>query len=360
MQIYKRYLYQEMVAPFFFGFSAFASVLVGPQLLRQIQNGVPFSVAMKIVWWGTPQIIAWILPMSMLFATMLSLGRLSGHSEVIAMRAGGISIISIAKPFIFIGLLVSLLGIYLKESIVPYAESRIKEIEALLLTGKQGIKQSNLMSILEYEPDGSIRSMIYAQKVQGKVFIGATVVNKEKGQVVSMINAAKIFYDQDRGWFAENGTIYFYDNDRLKPTYKMYFTSGAGATKLKIARKPEDLIPSKIESNQYTFKELRKLLLQMGINFPQVRQKWVDLHNKISIPFAALIFVLIGVPLGIHSNRRNSSVGFGMCVVVIMIYYLMLLLGNTLGNTILPPVIASWWQNIVLGGYGIYKIIKIN
>ena len=361
MHIYKRYLYQEMAGPFLFGFFAFSSLVVGPQLLKmatKIQNGFAVDIAMKIVLWSLPQIIVLVLPMSMLLATMLSLGRLSGHSEVIAMRAGGVSVISLAKPFIYMGLLTSLLGVVIQETIVPFAETKVKELEVIAVSGKNALTQRDFIS-MDYDAEGNVRSVIHAQKAEGKVFSKATVVNKENGKLVSTIEAEKIYYDENEGWFAENGIVVYYNDNNDRPFYKISFTSGAGATHLSIRHKPEELVTNRIESEKYNFFKLRKILLGAG-KFPQARQLWLELHNKISIPFAAVIFAVVGVPLGIRSNRRSSSVGFGFCVVIIMIYYLMMLVGNILGTTILPPFLASWWQNIVLGGYGVYKLVKLN
>ena len=80
----------------------------------------------------------------------------------------------------------------------------------------------------------------------------------------------------------------------------------------------------------------------------------VEYHKKFSIPFACLALGLIGIPLGLMVKRSGKMIGFGIGLAVIVIYYLLLQVGQTAGmEGILPPMFAMWLPNIVVGIFGI-------
>src|SRR5690606_26410869 len=90
-----------------------------------------------------------------------------------------------------------------------------------------------------------------------------------------------------------------------------------------------------------------------------VRSLEVKKHLKYSIPMASLFFAMIGVPLGIQSHRSASSIGFGLSIIIIFAYYIMMTLGSALGQAgVLPALLAAWIQNIAIGGYGAWLLAK--
>ncbi len=91
----------------------------------------------------------------------------------------------------------------------------------------------------------------------------------------------------------------------------------------------------------------------------QINQYWVEIHKKFSIPFACIVFVLIGAPLGIRARRGGLAAGF-FSVGFFIFYYLCLIGGEQLADrSYLPPWISMWLPNIVLGALGLWLTTKI-
>ena len=87
----------------------------------------------------------------------------------------------------------------------------------------------------------------------------------------------------------------------------------------------------------------------------------VEIHKKFSVPFACIIFVLLGMPLGILSRKGNMSVSISISLGIFIIYWCFLIMGEDLADkTIINPTIAMWSPNIVLGiiSYYLYTLIK--
>ncbi|UCE04390.1 MAG: LptF/LptG family permease [bacterium] len=85
----------------------------------------------------------------------------------------------------------------------------------------------------------------------------------------------------------------------------------------------------------------------------------VEIYKKFSIPFACIVFVLIGVPLGIMARRGNMAVGGGISLVFFIIYWIFLIGGEELADRdMLSPFLAMWLANFIVGAFGIYLLIR--
>ena len=86
----------------------------------------------------------------------------------------------------------------------------------------------------------------------------------------------------------------------------------------------------------------------------------VELHKRFAFPCACLVFGLIGLPLGIQSRRAGKSGGYAISVVLLLVYYIFITAGESLGDDgRLPVFLAVWTPNILLGGIGILFLIRM-
>ncbi|MEE9197214.1 MAG: LptF/LptG family permease, partial [bacterium] len=86
----------------------------------------------------------------------------------------------------------------------------------------------------------------------------------------------------------------------------------------------------------------------------------VEYYKKFSLPAACLILGFVGAPLGIRNRRSGRSGGLALSLAIIIFYYVMLSMGEGLGDSgHIPPVVAMWIPNVVLGAIGLYLIMKV-
>ncbi len=106
--------------------------------------------------------------------------------------------------------------------------------------------------------------------------------------------------------------------------------------------------------------ELKKKIKTKKLQGGNYTKYLLDLHMKFSIPFACIVFGLIGIPLGIQPTRSGKSYGFILGILVVLVYYILLTSAEILANKgTLPPVLASWTPNIVLMALGTYLLVKV-
>src|SRR5437588_1283689 len=134
MKILDRYIARELLGPFLFGVAAFTLIFISGQYLFKLTSfvakGAPLMDVVELLALRMVPLAVVTFPMATLLATLLSFGRLSGDMEVVAMMAGGVSFGRIAVPAFVMGLLVSLLGLFANEVLVPPAGRAVKRTEA--------------------------------------------------------------------------------------------------------------------------------------------------------------------------------------------------------------------------------------
>jgi lipopolysaccharide export system permease protein len=105
-------------------------------------------------------------------------------------------------------------------------------------------------------------------------------------------------------------------------------------------------------------REIQMIHLEVDSMGRQINQFRVEIDKKFSIPFACVVFVLVGAPLGIRSRRGGVTVGF-LSVAFFIVYYLFLVGGEQLADRgLMPPTLSMWAANLVLGGLGAYLTLR--
>src|SRR6476660_3139267 len=133
MKILDRYIARELIGPFLFGVAAFTLIFISGQYLFKLTSlvakGAPLLDVIELLVLRIVPVMVITFPMATLLATLLSFGRLSGDMEVVALMAGGISFVRIAVPAFIMGVLVSILGLFANEVLVPPAGRAAKMTE---------------------------------------------------------------------------------------------------------------------------------------------------------------------------------------------------------------------------------------
>ncbi|TDX59221.1 LptF/LptG family permease [Orenia marismortui] len=362
MKIIYRYLLKELIQPFLFGVFAFTSIFVGTDVLISLAKmmskyGVPLLTTIKLFFLSLPQIVVWTFPMSMLLATLLSFGRLSGDSEITALKAGGISFIRLVTPVLIVGLLVSGLSIYFSNNLVPASMNIYEDTVWKLKHGKARPKtQKNLRISPVDNKTKKLDYVLTADKFDGntQTLKGVTWQDYDNGNLVMIIQAKRAEWLEEK-WIFMDGIIYTITQDGQVPQTrfnKFNMTENLNRT-------PEQISRNQKEPEEMTISELREHIDLMEEEGRNVNSLKVSYYQRYAIPFACFIFALLGAPLGLKPNRSGSSIGLGLSIIVIFIYYTIMTVGGSLGEAgTIPAWLGAWMQNIIFTIVGISLLYK--
>ncbi|MBW4494974.1 MAG: LptF/LptG family permease [Oscillatoria princeps RMCB-10] len=365
-----RYIISELLPPFLFGVGVFSSlgVAIGTMfdLVRKVtESGLPLTLAMKILLLKLPFFIVLAFPMSMLLCTLLTYSRLSSDSELIALRSCGVSIYRLVLPAIVMGAVVTGITFFFNELVVPAANYEAS------LTLDRAVKQKTISfqeNNIIYPEFRKVRQesgakeevlvrLFYAEKFDGQRMKGLTILDRSQPDINQILVAESATWNPETNvWNFFNGTIYIVAPDGSYRNILKFENQ-----QLNLPRAPLDLASQKRDYDEMNIAESQeylKLLRQSGKE-KKIRKLIIRIQQKYSLPFACLAFGLVGAALGTKPQRASKATGFGICVVLVFSYYLLMSIGDALGlSGVLSPVMAGWLPTLCGFGMGIVVLVR--
>ena len=349
-----RWLIAELISPLLFAVAAFTvvslSVGVMFELVRKIvESGLPVLIAVQVLLQRLPSFLVISFPMATLMATLLAYSRLSANSELTALRSVGVTATRMIVPALALALVMSSLTFVFNDVVVPRS-NRSAEITLRRALGKSiatekgdNIVYSRFGSV--ERPDGSsskgLLQLFYANRFLDGTMTGVTVLDFSRVGFTQMLVAKSANWnEQEAKWEFLNGQILTLtpSGSTTSADFDRYLYP-LSAAPIRIAKLPKD-------ANNMTVAEALQAeqLLQNAGDVKEARRLQVRIQEKFTLPMACLVFGLIGASLGAKPNSRTSrSQGFGISVVLILVYYVLSFSFSSLGvKGTLPPLLAAW------------------
>ena len=358
MKIIDKYIYKELLAPFFFGVAAFTLILTGggilPSLVGEASKfGIPFQSVVRLLLYKIPEMMVYTFPMSMLLSSLLAFGRLSGESEVTAFKAGTVSLYRLVIPALVIGLSITFLTFTFNELVVPIANQQAQALKSTTHK-KSNISARDNINLTEYEK-GYLKRITYAKKIVGHIMTDVAVSEFDQGQFSSVIFAKKAVWKQKGGWVLFDGIMHQFSIDNPESVFVISFAE----EEINLAAKPEELRSEKKDPKSMTFANLKSHVQLKRRTGEDVKELLLELNRKIAVPFVSFLFVLLGAPLGLRPQRSSSAIGLGISILIVFFYYLMTSIGVWLTLAgILSPFTGAWLPNIITASIGVYLLRK--
>ncbi|MBQ3971425.1 MAG: LptF/LptG family permease, partial [Selenomonadaceae bacterium] len=214
IRILDKYIFREVTLTFIFGICAFSAVFIGSGTLFRIAKyitdyGASFQAVVKIFVLGLPGIIIWTFPMSMLLAVLLTFGRLSGSSEITAMKSCGIGFLRIAMPAIFLGILVSIFAIAFNEYVVPWANTAYSNVLYYEIEHNTAPKSQEHIIFKEIKDD-KIQRLVYARlyDAENQTMHGVSMHDYDEEGKIAHVETAEYANWDGKMWTLHDGVIY--------------------------------------------------------------------------------------------------------------------------------------------------------
>lgn len=346
-----------MVTPFLLGIIIFTFILLAARILKLVEmvvnRGVPILQIAQIFLYVTPAFFEVTVPMAFLLALFWGLGRLSADREIVALRSCGVSLYQLSFPISICTVLVLVGSFFLTLFVRPWSNTALKETiyEVTKTRVAAGLKDKTFNDAFE-------GLVIYAEEIQppGTLLKGVMIADMRETQRKNTIFAQSgiIIASEDSRLLTLkllDGTIHSVDiagKGYQTTRFSVYDVTLNMATAFSEAHKPER------GPQDMQLEELQQAIEQKTADHADIREELVEWHRRFSLPFANVVFGLIALPLSTQAFWSLRSQGFAASLGVILCYYLLLTVGETLGKKGgLPPAFALWMPNIVLGSIGL-------
>jgi lipopolysaccharide export system permease protein len=358
-----RYLLKELFTPFFLGLIGFTFILLTGRILQLtelfVNKGISSNHLLKLLYFLLPSFLVLTIPMATLLAVLLAFNRLASDNEVTALKASGISLYQMAPPALTLALFATLLTSGLSLYFLPSANhgSRTLLYEMASTIAKIGVKErvfndhfeGLVLYVDQVNSSGSEWRGVFISDARNPAEVN-TIIARE-GQILPDPRRLMVTLRLKDGAIHKLGHREAYQKVGFS-TYDLRLDLKAGWR----AKQSEEKHPADM-----TLSELRRAILDLRSKNFGTKIQWVKIHEKFSIPFACLVFGIIGIPLGIQSraSRAAKSIGFAWAIGVLLVYYLLTNLGTSLAERGVVHMEAGMWAaNAIFLFLGIYLLVK--
>ncbi|MGN7613154.1 LPS export ABC transporter permease LptF [Magnetococcales bacterium HHB-1] len=346
-----RYLFSECTWTVLITLTVMTFIALLPQALQLVDlwvnKGVSAQILAELTALVIPKFIVRSIPMALLLGILLALGRMSQDSEMVILKASGISLLQIARPIAFLILLSTLLSLWLNWVWVPQTRHMFSKMRTALISSVPFSIQPQTFTRAIH----GITIYVNEQDQNGRTFHGL-FVHDHRNPERPVTLTAKSGYLQN----SNESTILFLTNGS-----RHHKTPNSGYRQLNFSSYNLDLGVSlglkfsqkKDKLEEMTLEEL--LIFIQNATRQNKREATMELHRRLAVPIASLILGMLAIPLGIQSHRSGRGYGFVVAIILLILHFLLLTLGESMAEKqFFDPLVGFWLPNLLMAILTIY------
>lgn len=384
MKTLERYVFGAFLSSFFLAFLVLSFVLtVGlmVQIVRYMLQGIPVDLVGRFAFVSFPETLQWTIPLALLVASVLVFSRLSADSEIAAMRACGVNLLTVMRAPLLFALFCTVMGLFVNNEIVPRGHQIRRDLARRISVGA-GLELLEPGRVIDDFP----KVKIYFEEKEGNWLRDLIVLDFSNPRVDRMITASKALVtsegrdvvldlhgmtvdplDENNPGMARATRFQYRVKDALKDrTYKRRekdFRFFEILSEIRLAkadvRDPQAAAERRAREGRAKGAVAKELKLVKKSLKSQLSNLRTEFQKRLVFAFASICFVLVGVPLGIRAQRRESSIGIAIALVTALGYYLVVILMTSLEkNYAVRPDLLIWLPVVLCAALVSYLIPK--
>ncbi|MDP8212995.1 MAG: LptF/LptG family permease [Candidatus Zapsychrus exili] len=347
MKIIRNYILKECIPPFIMALFVLTCVFLLGNLLQLanlvINKGVGLKSVGQIFFLMIPVLLGYTIPIACMVGVIMTFSRLSADNEIIALRANGIHLWKILAPILAAGIIISLLSFILNDRIIPYAHH--KQRKMLKTLGVENPTALLEAGVFIHSFDNQI---IFIHKIDGNHLKNITIYQPQKDGPTRTIIARSGEFTQVPG--KEQIKLKLIDGTSDEPNlenpsnfyklnFKNYFMNlDFSKGNKKIEKKPKSM----------TLNELKQETDRLERLFVDPARIQTEYFRKITLSFAPFVFILLGFPIAVITNRREKSANVVVAMGFAACYYLLSLGCEALSiKSVFPSMFIMWFPNMI-------------
>jgi LPS export ABC transporter permease LptG/LPS export ABC transporter permease LptF len=357
-QLVDRMVLSDLARFFLFilgGFSALFLIITVFQLLDQItRNNIEATIVASYLFFLVPFIVNYMAPMAILVAVMVTFGLLEKTSQIVVLKASGISIFRLAAPALLCSLLLSTVVFLNQDYILPFTNRRQDNLLHLIRSGQEP-PQTSFQTDHKWIVGANSRIYNYehfSPMDNGFARLRILDFSREPFAISRHLFAERARWDAATdSWVLEDGWERRFDGGRQ--TFEPFDQRA-----MNWPERPEYFKKDVRESQMMTLQELRRHiadLAQSGFNVLDLR---IDLYRKVAFPVTCVVMMFVGLPFAFSVGKRGALYGVTIGIAIGLFYWGLLNLFEQMGRyEVLPAWLAAWGPNLMFGAGGLYLFL---
>lgn len=319
---------------------------------KLFKSHVTTSMFLSFLWYSTPQIIYFVIPVAVLVAVLVTIGGLAKTNELTVLRACGVSLYRLAVPLVILGAVWSGVLFGLEEYVLAASNKQKSAIEDVIKE-----RPSHLLGLANrhWLVGTGGRVYYYTQYDKGsRAFVGLSVYDilPNPYRVTRHTYAPQVVATRN-GWQASGG-------------WKQEFPkSGISRREVFQSRRlpldpPRYFETDAVDAQAMTVGQLRRYVNQLKTSGLSVGNYEVDMHRKVAFPLMAIVMTLIALPFGVTTGKRGAMYGIGLAIALAFTYQIAFTAFGYLGAAaLLPAAVAAWAPNVLFLAGASYLLLSV-
>ncbi len=344
MTILDRHLFRELTAMVIKALATFVGLFVLVDLLANLRttilaHQVPWSIVAEYYLYFSPRIAFQALPIAVLIATLLVLGRASERNEITAALAGGVSLYRLCVMPVAVAVGFTCLHFTLEQTIGARAIDRADQMERVYF-GRLPANPREGQSWANLSGNWTCHVIKYNRLAHTGEDVTLHAIREDH---VEQIMADRIFWDEAREqWILEDGRWVVFDADVNAILRDQRITQRPAP----IEETPEELFVMTRPADTKNVFELRSAIERAGRRGMPMTPMWVDYHAKFAQPLLSFVMVWLAIPFALRLRRGGVAIGFGASVAIAIVYIIVHTISMGFGYVgEWHPVVAAWLPN---------------
>ena len=373
MRILTRYILREVTSHALLGGLLFTFVLfmrdLGKILEFVVRDSASLADVARIFAYTLPSALNVTIPMAVLVGILLGLSRLAADSEITAMRAAGVGAVAFVRIISVVSVAALALGLLNSLYLAPKSAAAILELQSSLKSSQASFEVQPRVFYEEFQ-----NYVLYVQDVQPAA--GAALwhhvfladLSQAESPRITTANEAVVVNGTASAGDPQTIRLHLIDGGQHQTSAKdpgQYDISTFTSTDLPIqtgGQEDSHLTRADTPILALSLPELWHRIRAGGAPDARTGNLYrIELNRRFSYPFACLVLMLVGVPLGLSSKRGGKSTGFVLTILLVFLYYFLSSVGVALARTgKLSPLLGVWGANIVFSLAGIFLLYQLS
>ena len=309
---------------------------------------------LEYFWYGTPQFVFYVLPISVLVATLVTVGMLTKSSELTVMKACGISLYRVSLPLLLFSVLWSGVLFGMSETFLSEANRRAEGIRHVI-NGNPAATFDLLDRRWLVSPDGTT-IYHYVHFNPERVELNAVTTYRfahDDWRLVERTYATQAVFND--GWQGREVWRREFGDDRGPGAFERSEHRG-----MSWIDPPEYFTTEQPEAERMSYQALTRYINELEASGVDVVALRVALQRKVAFPFVTLILTLIAIPFAVTTGRHGAMYGVGIGIILAFSYWLVASIFAAIGSAgLLTPLLAAWTPNVLFGGSAVYLLLAV-
>jgi LPS export ABC transporter permease LptG len=323
------------------------------------------AMLLRYFYFRTPQFVYYVIPMGVLVSTLVTIGVMTKNSELLVMRACGISLYRTAAPLLLFAVVSSGALFMLQERVLANANREADRLERIIrrwppattaLNRRWVIGRGNEIYHYDlFDPNANRFLNLWVYRVDPDHWQLQTITHALEATAPAHPSSG----ETPTGWMAKRG----WTRDVLAAKPKAHSTTVNYVRFDRTALEFEP--PSYFKADEpvaemMTFNQLREYIARLRASGANVVPQMVALQRKIAFPFVTIVMTVLAVPFAVTTGRRGAMYGVGIGIVLAITYWIAMSVSGALGaGGVMPPILAAWAPNILFGSAAAYLVLTV-